>query len=57
MGNGCNAMYAHCVKGSFMVKAGDKVKKGQPLALLVNSGNSDAPHLHFEIGHLLQYYE
>ena len=28
---------------------GDKVRRGQVLALLGNSGNSDAPHLHFGI--------
>ncbi len=50
IGNGHYAMYAHCVKGSIMVKAGDQVTEGMPLALLGNSGNSDAPHLHFQIG-------
>jgi hypothetical protein len=50
IGNGRYAMYAHCVKHSILVKPGDTVKEGTPLALLGNSGNSDAPHLHFEIG-------
>jgi len=50
IGNGRFAMYAHCVKGSVLVKPGDQVSEGQPIALLGNSGNSDAPHLHFEIG-------
>jgi murein DD-endopeptidase len=31
------------------VKLGDKVRTGQALALLGNSGNSDAPHLHFQL--------
>jgi murein DD-endopeptidase MepM/ murein hydrolase activator NlpD len=31
------------------VKLGDRVNAGQPLALLGNSGNSDAPHLHFQL--------
>jgi murein DD-endopeptidase MepM/ murein hydrolase activator NlpD len=31
------------------VKPGDKVAAGQVLGLLGNSGNSDAPHLHFHV--------
>lgn len=49
LGNQHYAMYAHCVKNSFLFSAGDTVKEGQPLALLGNSGNSDAPHLHFQL--------
>jgi hypothetical protein len=49
IGGGHYAFYAHCVPSSFMVREGDVVREGQPLALLGNSGNSDAPHLHFEI--------
>lgn len=49
IGDGHYAFYAHCVPSSFMVREGDVVREGQPLALLGNSGNSDAPHLHFEI--------
>lgn len=43
------AFYAHCVPNSFLVKEGDAVKEGQPIGLLGNSGNSGAPHLHFQI--------
>ncbi len=50
IGSGNYAMYAHCSKNQVFVKAGDTVHEGQALALLGNSGNSDAPHLHFEIG-------
>lgn len=49
IGGGLYAHYAHCAPHSFLVKEGDKVKEGQPVALLGNSGNSDAPHLHFQI--------
>ena len=49
LGNGRYAYYCHCVPGSFMVKVGHSVQEGAPIALLGNSGNSDAPHLHFEI--------
>jgi murein DD-endopeptidase MepM/ murein hydrolase activator NlpD len=31
------------------VKVGDRVKLGQVLGLVGNSGNSDLPHLHFHI--------
>jgi murein DD-endopeptidase MepM/ murein hydrolase activator NlpD len=43
------AVYAHLQAGSLKVKVGDQVKAGQILALLGNSGNSDAPHLHFQL--------
>ena len=32
-----------------MVRKGQRVRAGQPLGLLGNSGNSDAPHLHFHV--------
>ena len=49
LGNGHYAHYAHLQPGSIRVKIGDRVKPGQVLGLLGNSGNSDAPHLHFHI--------
>ncbi len=49
IGGGRYAFYAHCVPNSFMVEIGDVVKEGDPIGLLGNSGNSDAPHLHFHI--------
>jgi hypothetical protein len=41
--------YDHLVPGSAAVAQGDFVQKGQLLGRLGNSGNSDAPHLHFQI--------
>ena len=43
------AFYAHLQPGSIRVKVGQRVRRGQVLGLLGNSGNSDAPHLHFHI--------
>lgn len=49
IGGGCYAVFMHCMTGSLMVKEGDTLAEGQPLARLGNSGNSTEPHLHFEI--------
>jgi hypothetical protein len=44
------AFYAHLQPGSLRVKVGDRVRKGQLLGKLGNSGNSAGPHLHFHVG-------
>jgi hypothetical protein len=49
IGNGRFAFYAHMQPGSLKVKVGDRVTTGQVLGLLGNSGNTDAPHLHFHV--------
>lgn len=43
------AAYGHLIPGSVAVRKGQRVRVGQVLGLLGNSGNSDAPHLHFQI--------
>ena len=49
LGKGRFAFYAHLQPGSLRVDKGDRVRKGQMLGLLGNTGNSDGPHLHFHI--------
>jgi Peptidase family M23 len=49
IGEGRFAFYAHMQPGSLKVKVGDRVITGQVLGLLGNSGNTDAPHLHFHV--------
>ena len=46
---GVFAFYAHMQPGSIRVQIGDVVKGGQVLGLLGNTGNSTAPHLHFQL--------
>jgi hypothetical protein len=48
IGDGLFAFYAHMQPGSVRVKVGDKVRRGQVLGLLGNTGNSSEPHLHFQ---------
>jgi len=43
------ALYAHMQTSSIKVHRGVKVKTGQVLGLVGNSGNSVAPHLHFQL--------
>jgi len=49
LGDGRYAFYAHLQPGSLRVKVGDRVKRGQVLALAGNSGNSTEPHLHLHV--------
>jgi hypothetical protein len=43
------AMYAHLQPGTIQVRVGQRVAMGQLLGLVGNSGNSVAPHLHFQV--------
>lgn len=43
------SMIAHILKNSFQVKVGDMVKIGDYLAKVGNSGNSNGPHIHFQV--------
>src|SRR4051794_8085604 len=43
------AGFDHMVTGSVRVRPGQRVRTGQELGLLGNSGNTDGPHLHFGI--------
>ena len=43
------ALYAHLQPGSIKVHQGERVKLGQVIGLVGNSGNSVAPHLHFQV--------
>ena len=47
--NGELSEYGHLAKGSDMVKVGQKVKTGQPIAKTGLSGWMFAPHLHFMV--------
>jgi murein DD-endopeptidase MepM/ murein hydrolase activator NlpD len=46
-GHGYVTRYSHCDK--FLKKRGDKVKRGDTIALVGNSGRSTGSHLHYEV--------
>jgi Peptidase family M23 len=43
------ALYAHLQPGSIKVHPGDRVRFGQVLGLVGDTGNSIVPHLHFQV--------
>lgn len=49
LGHGRYAFYAHLKPGSIRVKPGDRVRRGEVIAELGNSGSSSGPHLHFQV--------
>jgi hypothetical protein len=49
VGGGHFLVYCHLQPGSLRVRVGERVRAGQPIALVGNSGNSTQPHLHFMV--------
>jgi murein DD-endopeptidase MepM/ murein hydrolase activator NlpD len=46
-GYGIQTRYAHCLK--ILVTRGQRVKRGQPIALVGSTGESTGPHVHYEV--------
>lgn len=49
IGSGHFVNYAHMRPGSVRVKLGDKVRRGEQIGEVGNTGNSQAPHLHLHV--------
>lgn len=48
-GKGEYSVYCHLKEGSIRVQRGDRAKKGMVIGQVGNTGNSGAPHLHFQL--------
>ncbi|URX64489.1 M23 family metallopeptidase [Luteibacter anthropi] len=55
LGQGRYAGYAHLEKGSVKVKTGQHVARGDVIGALGQSGNSAAPHLHFQVADAMAF--
>ena len=51
--SGLYTIYGHCSKN--LVHEKDRVRSGQPLALMGSTGRSTGPHLHFEVHYNNKY--
>jgi murein DD-endopeptidase len=49
LNGGSYAFYGHLKPGSIRVRQGERVRKGQVIAQIGNSGNATGPHLHFQM--------
>ncbi len=49
IGKGRFASYSHLQPGSVRVRPGQRVRRGQPLGRVGNSGDARWPHLHFQV--------
>ncbi|WP_067485816.1 M23 family metallopeptidase [Actinomadura hibisca] len=49
LGDGVYGVFAHLRRGSVRVRPGDRVRAGDQLGEVGNSGNSSEPHLHFHL--------
>jgi hypothetical protein len=47
-GYGFYTLYAHLKEGSIKLSEGDRVKQGEKIGMVGNSGRSPVPHLHFQ---------
>ncbi len=47
--DGTIAQYPHLMNGSVAVRVGDNVQCGQEIGRMGSSGNSDGPHIHFQM--------
>lgn len=49
LGDGQYAYYAHLKPGSVRVRTGDRVRRGEVVGAIGNSGDAREPHLHFQV--------